>query len=104
MALTRLDSPCRACGNHPLTEFLDLGNMPLAGGFLRSADDIPGEKSYPLPIHVCDACGLVQIVEPVDPNVLFRDYAFASSTVGPLINHFTDYAKWLNDRYQPKLV
>src|SRR5205085_11466017 len=104
MASKRLGVPCRACGRIGLSEFLDLGNMPLAGGFLRSSEDIQNERTYPLPVHVCDACGLVQIVEPVDPEVLFRDYAFASSTVGPLINHFTDYAKWLNDRYRPGLV
>ena len=104
MPSKRLDVPCRACGERELTEFLDLGNMPLAGGFLRSRDEIAHERTYPLPIHVCESCGLVQIVEPVDPDVLFRDYAFASSTVGPLINHFTAYAQWLQDRYQPKLV
>jgi SAM-dependent methyltransferase len=95
---------CRACGNGGLSEFLNLGNMPLAGGFLRSVDEIKTEQTFPLPVHVCDSCGLVQIVDPVDPNLLFRDYAFASSTVGPLVKHFTDYAQWLQDRYQPKLV
>ena len=78
--------------------------MPLAGGFLRSTDDIKDEKTYPLPIHVCGDCGLVQIVNPVDPNVLFKDYAFSSSTVGPLVNHFTEYANWLRDRFHPKMV
>jgi SAM-dependent methyltransferase len=95
---------CRACAGSSLGEFLNLGQMPLAGGFLRSADDIKDEKTYPLPIHVCGDCGLVQIVEPVDPNILFKDYAFSSSTVGPLVNHFTDYAQWLHDRFHPKMV
>src|SRR5690348_10377572 len=102
MSSARLTARCRGCGEYGLSEFLNLGNMPLAGGFLRSAADIPSERTYPLPVHVCDNCGLVQIVEPVDPSVLFRDYAFASSTVGPLVAHFTDYAKWLSARYQPK--
>src|SRR5579864_1845543 len=95
---------CRACAHEGLSEFLNLGNMPLAGGFLRSTDEIKSERTFPLPVHVCDSCGLVQIVDPVDPNLLFRDYAFASSIVGPLVKHFTDYAQWLQDRYQPKTV
>lgn len=78
--------------------------MPLAGGFLRSAADIPAEKKYPLPIHVCGDCGLVQILDPVDPNVLFKDYAFSSSTVGPLVKHFEEYAAWLQARFKPALV
>lgn len=96
--------PCRACRSEDLKEFLNLGEMPLAGGFLRSADEVQNEQKFPLPVHVCDSCGLVQIVKPVDPNLLFRDYAFASSTVGPLVKHFADYAQWIKDRYQPKLV
>jgi SAM-dependent methyltransferase len=95
---------CRGCGHEGLRQFLDLGDMPLAGGFLRSRDEIADERTFPLPVHVCDACALVQIVDPVDPNLLFRDYAFASSTVGPLVKHFTDYARWLHERYQPDLV
>jgi SAM-dependent methyltransferase len=78
--------------------------MPLAGGFLRSTADISAEQTFPLPIHVCQDCSLVQIVEPVDPDILFRDYAFSSSTVGPLVNHFTQYAKWLHERLHPRVV
>lgn len=95
---------CRACASANLSECLSLGDMPLAGGFLKSKDDIAAEKKYPLPIHVCENCGLVQIVDPVDPNVLFKDYAFASSTVAPLIAHFEDYARWLHARFSPKTV
>lgn len=95
---------CRGCGSARLTEFLNLGNMPLAGGFLRSRDDIPAEQTYPLPVHVCQDCSLVQITQPIDPNILFKDYAFSSSTVGPLVTHFKNYAQWLNDRFHPSTV
>jgi methylation protein EvaC len=95
---------CRGCGGPRLKEFLNLGNMPLAGGFLRSRDEIPAEQTFPLPIHVCEDCSLVQITQPIDPNILFRDYAFASSTVGPLVTHFKNYAAWLNDRIHPRTV
>jgi methylation protein EvaC len=95
---------CRVCGSVHLKECLNLGDMPLAGGFLQSAENIANEKRYPLPIHVCDDCGLVQILDPVDPDVLFKDYAFSSSTIGSLVNHFEDYARWLHARLDPKLV
>jgi novobiocin biosynthesis protein NovU/D-mycarose 3-C-methyltransferase len=95
---------CRGCGGARLSEFLNLGNMPLAGGFLRSTADISAEQKYPLPIHVCEDCSLVQIVHPVDPDILFKDYAFSSSTVDPLVQHFTQYAQWIHARFHPKLV
>lgn len=95
---------CRACDAADLEPLLDLGKMPLAGGFLNSEADIPNEVSYELIIHVCRRCCLVQIVHPVDPDVLFQDYSFSATTVPALVDHFTAYAGWLNDRFSPSLV
>jgi novobiocin biosynthesis protein NovU/D-mycarose 3-C-methyltransferase len=78
--------------------------MPLAGGFLPGRAAIPGEQRYPLKTHVCGACALIQIIDPVDPAILFTDYSFSSSTVGPLVTHFEQYAAWLDQRYHPKSV
>lgn len=83
---------------------LDLGDMPLAGGFLADRAAIAVEQTYPLPVHVCNDCALVQIVDSVDPEILFQDYSFSSSTVPPLVSHFNDYAAWLQLRYAPKAV
>lgn len=93
---------CRGCGHEDVREFFDMGKMPLAGGFLSNLDDVAVEKLYPLEVHVCMKCGLVQIVEPVDPKILFWDYCFSSSTVGPLVKHFEDYARWLKGEFAPK--
>ena len=93
---------CRGCESDQLDEFLDLGEMPLAGGFLRDENAIAGEKLYPLPVHVCSDCGLVQILEAIDPEVLFQDYSFSSSSIGPLVQHFQDYAHWLKKNLNPE--
>ena len=84
--------------------FLDLGSLPLAGGFLRGPDEIAAEQRYPLLISVCDNCSLIQIVDPVDPSVLFGDYAFATGTVAGLVKHFDAYAAWIKDRFDPQTV
>lgn len=98
------DKCCRGCSGKKLFKILDLGLMPSAGGFLRSPADFEAEKTYPLPIYVCQDCALVQILNPIDPNILFKDYAFSSSTVGPLIKHFENYAGWMHERYAPNSV
>jgi len=95
---------CRGCESDSLRVFLDLGKMPLAGGFLSNTASIKKENLYPLPIHVCNNCGLVQILEAIDPEILFQDYSFSSSTVGPLVQHFENYAKLLNDKLAPEFV
>lgn len=95
---------CRSCAQRAARPFLDLGRLPLAGGFLRSPSEIADEKRYPLLISVCDLCGLVQIVDPVDPGVLFGDYAFATGTVPGLVRHFDAYAGWIAERFAPRTV
>jgi len=78
--------------------------MPLAGGFLKDKEAAKKEQLFPLPIHCCESCGLVQILEVVDPEILFQDYSFSSSTIAPLVKHFEDYAQWLNDKLHPQSV
>jgi SAM-dependent methyltransferase len=94
---------CRACLSTELELFLDLGMQPLAGGFL-TPEQIPHEQKYPLRAYVCLDCGLVQIFDVIPPSTLFDNYLFSSSTVQYLVNHFINYAKWLNENYHPEFV
>lgn len=95
---------CRGCESRKLEPFLDLGEMPSAGGFLANRETIAHEKFYPLKVHICEVCGLVQILDAIAPDVLFEEYSFASSTVGPLVRHFKDYASWLRQAFSPRVV
>ena len=101
---TTTRTTCRACESGELEVIFDFGEMPLAGGFLSGPDAIAGERRYPLQVHVCHACSLVQILLAIDPETLFTSYSFASSTVPPLVEHFRSYASWLADRFKPATV
>jgi SAM-dependent methyltransferase len=83
--------------------FFDLGELPLAGGFLTE-DQVPSEQRYPLLVSVCENCGLVQIVSPVDPEILFQDYSFATGTIPGLVRHFDGYAQWIDEMLGPESV
>lgn len=96
---------CRACDTTALEFLLELGPQPLAGGFLPPDPEIvKKEVMHPLPICICRSCGLVQTPHVISAEVLFTDYFFSSSTIGPLVTHFKDYAGWLKQRFDPKLV
>ncbi len=95
---------CRACREPDLEVMMDLGTVPLAGGFLDGPADIDHEQRFSLVVHVCRHCALVQIVVPVDPAILFRDYSFSASTIPGLVAHFDNYATWLRERFDPKVV
>jgi SAM-dependent methyltransferase len=94
---------CRGCAIAAVRPFLDLGQLPLAGGFLNESQTAT-EQRYPLLASVCDNCGLVQIISPVDPDVLFKDYSFATGTIPGLVRHFDDYAEWISQNLQPESV
>lgn len=79
-------------------KFLDLGQMPLAGGFIRP-HEIPDEKLYPLTVVFCRVCKEVQILQTVPAEVLFKDYRYMSSTTVTLSNHFAAYAKAMTERF-----
>jgi SAM-dependent methyltransferase len=72
--------------------------MPLAGGFLRK-EDIPNEKSYPLVVYFCNNCKLVQLLDIVPAEVLFKEYFYLSSTTKTLSKHFEDLAKKLRENF-----
>jgi SAM-dependent methyltransferase len=79
--------------------------MPLAGGFLANTNEaVAAEQQFQLDVDVCQQCGLVQITEIVDPEIMFQDYSFSSSTIAPLVKHFEDYAQWLQTNLQPQSV
>jgi SAM-dependent methyltransferase len=95
---------CRACRDSDLRPVIDLGPLPLAGGFLADQEAIAKERLFPLEVHACARCGLIQVLNPVDPEILFQDYSFSSSTIKPLVDHFATYAQWLREKLSPRKV
>ena len=70
---------CRSCGNDELLEILSLGSTPLANALLRPDQLDRPESRFPLDLAFCANCSLVQIVETVPPESMFRDYPYFSS-------------------------
>jgi len=84
---------CRACGGERLRLFLELGEVPLANSFLRSSDEFADEPKYPLDVYFCDDCSLVQILDVIDPEVLFRHYLYVTGTSETIALHNREYAR-----------
>lgn len=74
---------CRVCDRALWREVLDLGKAPLANAFRQDMND-PTDL-HPLELGVC-SCGAVQLLEGVDPALLFGgDYAYHSSVNRPYV-------------------
>jgi SAM-dependent methyltransferase len=88
---------CRACEGNRLTLFLALGLQPLANAFLASPDEFAGEASYPLDVYFCEDCSLVQLLDVIDPEVLFRNYIYVTGTSDTIARHNVAYARTVTD-------
>ncbi len=87
-----LNSNCRVCDSLKLRLFLDLGTQAPANAFLKK-DEFAGEASFPLRVAFCESCGFVQLADVVDPDILFRNYVYVSSTSPSFVKHFEEYAE-----------
>ncbi|MEK6953334.1 MAG: class I SAM-dependent methyltransferase, partial [Nanoarchaeota archaeon] len=89
---------CRICKSKDIAKFLSLGNMPLAGGFIKK-DEISNEKKYPLDVYFCKNCSLVQVLDVIPPDDLFKDYRYLSSSTKTLSEHFKKAAEYYKERF-----
>lgn len=84
----RLYNKCRFCDTQISDPVIDLGYVPLAGGFLKNKKEFTKEKSFPLSLVFCKNCYLLQTREVIPPNKLFKNYFYYSSAIKTLVDHF----------------
>lgn len=84
---------CRVCGSEKLHKFLSLGPTPLANSFLRENQLSEEELYYPLDVYFCSNCYLVQLLDVVSPEVMFKDYAYVTGASKPMESHFFEFAE-----------
>ncbi len=60
---------------------IDLRDMPIAHRLLHRKDE--EEERFPFEVLACTSCGLPQIVKPIDPNILYRQFNYNFSSWKP---------------------
>ena len=89
---------CRGCGAALEHTFVDLGMSPLCESFLTLPELDARENYYPLHVYVCDKCLLVQLKAYVDPEEIFREYAYFSGFSSSWIEHAKTYCNMITER------
>ncbi|MFH1318972.1 MAG: class I SAM-dependent methyltransferase [Candidatus Omnitrophota bacterium] len=75
--MRRLTDECRLCGKPKLSMILELGNHPIAHDFLDSSEQ--EEYLHPVEFCFCNNCGLLQLINPIPPEMLYANYVTLSS-------------------------
>jgi hypothetical protein len=84
---------CRHCNAKLEHVFLDLGFAPPSNAYLTAADLHRPEVYFPLKLHVCAECWLVQTDDYAESHELFdNDYAYFSSVSQTWLDHAARYS------------
>lgn len=79
---------CRLCGNDSVELLIDFGEQPIVHNLLKSADE--QYETYPFELGCCQSCGFLQVMRPIDPEILYQSYFTISS--------------WKNQPHVPRLI
>ena len=82
---------CRCCGNVNLKRVVSLGYQPLANNLLNKKEEKC--ELYPLEVNYCDKCHNCQLSVAVNPQKMFSNYLYTSSTSKVFRDHFVNAAK-----------
>ncbi len=98
---------CRFCFSKNGKVVIDIGHVPLAGGFLKadsSENDFKNEKQYPLQLFFCKDCKMLQVNTSVNPDTLFKNYFYFTSSMTTLVEYFKKFSDELlnNAKYSEK--
>lgn len=77
---------CIACGSTDLVPVLDLNSQPLANDYKSNKEDF--QEEYPLAINRCNHCYHVQLTHQVNPELMFKNYAYVSGTAKTQLEYF----------------
>src|SRR3989344_8466868 len=91
---------CRICGSSELIKFLDLGLMPIPNGFLKKEDLNKPEKKYELSCLYCNNCGLAQLSNIVDPDLMFKNYVYIPSMSKVMMENFNNLSYQIYNNFK----
>lgn len=83
---------CRLCNASNLERVIALTPTPPANALIPRETVSTVETVYPLDVYRCVDCGHLQLLDIVDPKVLFSSYVYVSSTSPVMVSFLADQA------------
>jgi SAM-dependent methyltransferase len=83
---------CRLCESTHLELALPMRPSPIGDAYITQDQLSVVQDSYPLSLYLCHDCGHLQLPDIVDPEILFGNYIYLTSTSPGLVDHFKKYA------------
>ncbi len=92
-ALSTKRQTCRLCESSVLELVFPIKPTPIADAYVPE-ERLPEEQPlFPLDLYLCRTCGHVQLLDVVNPEILFGNYIYFTSISKGLVEHFRGYAE-----------
>ena len=98
---SRKRETCRLCESSHLDLVIPLAPTPLAEKYFSDPETARKQQFYDMDLHMCLDCGSVQLLEVVDPEVLWDDYTYHSGQTRGILDHFEDCTERIFERHSP---
>lgn len=93
---------CRLCGGKDLALAVPMPATAIADAYVAKGQLSEAQAVYPLDLYFCRTCAHVQLLDVVDPRLMFRsDYTYLSGSSAGIIKHFREYAASVLQREKP---
>ncbi len=92
---------CRLCNSTNLKLVLQLTPTPLADSYVSKEYHNKVQKIYPLDLFLCHKCGLLQLLDVIQPEDIYLNYIYVTASSLGLIEHFQKYANKVMDAINP---
>lgn len=89
----RKRSSCRLCESSRVRLILAMPSCPPVDHFLLPDQITAQATTYPMDLYMCTDCGHAQLLDVVNPEILFGQYIYTSSSSPDLDAHFSAYVE-----------
>jgi len=83
---------CRLCLGEDLELALQFKPTPIGDAYVsvERLDEV--QEAYPVDVFLCHSCGHLQLLDVIDPELVYGDYIYYTSDSLGLVDHFRRYA------------
>jgi SAM-dependent methyltransferase len=98
-SITRRDT-CRLCHSRDLELVVPFAPSAIADDYVPAERLSEKQPTFPLDLFLCRACKHTQLLDSIDPELLFRNYTYVTSVSLGLVDHFEKLAAQLVSRFK----
>lgn len=84
---------CRACNSNDLELYFQLKPTPIGDAYITYDQINIIQDLYPIDLFMCKTCGLAQLLDVIDPDILYGTYIYNTVHSVGLNKHFESYSK-----------